>query len=140
MSEDVTGLRRILVMDDDARERRETSRILGEAGYAVDVAATKSEVTALLSQHVYDLVLADLMMPGLNGPTLYELLKHSCRTAPSLIFRIRRGYTPQYATFLMRLAAPVLMKPAPAAELCQAVARQFPPSPTAPQTASSLAS
>lgn len=140
MSADFTGRRRILVVDDDERERQDTSRILGEAGYAVDTAATKADVVTLLSQHGYDLVLADLKMPGLNGPAFYQLLKESYRTAPPVIFRIERGYTPEYASFLMRLAAPVLMKPAPAADLCLAVERQLPPSPAAPQAASSLAS
>lgn len=140
MSADFTGRRRILVMDDDERERQETSRILGDAGYEVDTAATKADVVALLGRHGYDLVLANLQMPELNGPAFYELLKESGRIAPPVIFRIERGYTPQYANFLMRLAAPVLMKPAPAADLCLAVERQLPPSPAAPQAASSLAS
>jgi len=140
MSEEVAGRRRILVMDNEERERQETARILGAAGYAVDIAATKADVMTLLTRHGYDLVLADLQMPDLNGPAFYQLLKASCRTAPRVIFRIKRGYTPQYANFLMRLAAPVLMKPASAADLCLAVERQLPPAPAAPQAASSLAS
>lgn len=140
MSVDFTGRGRILVVVDDERERQETSRILGEAGYAVDTAATKADVVALLGQHGYDLVLADLNMPELNGPAFYELLREFRQIAPPVIFRIERGYTPQYANFLMRLAAPVLMKPAPAADLCLAVERQLPPSPAPPQPASSLAS
>jgi DNA-binding NtrC family response regulator len=104
MSADFTGRRRILVVDDDERERQDASRILGGAGYAVDSAATKADVVTLLNQHGYDLVLADLKMPGLNGPAFYQLLKESCRTAPPVIFRIERGYTPEYANFLMRLA------------------------------------
>ncbi|MFI5326585.1 MAG: response regulator, partial [Candidatus Rokuibacteriota bacterium] len=120
-------------------ERQETARVLGDAGYAVDTAATKADVVTLLARHGYDLVLADLNMPELNGPAFYELLKESGRIAP-VIFRIQRGYTPQYANFLMRLAAPVLMKPAPAADLCVAVERQLPPSPAPPQAASSRAS
>jgi DNA-binding response OmpR family regulator len=140
MSTDFAGRRRILVVDDTERERQDASRILGEAGYAVDTAATKADVVTLLNQHGYDLVLADLKMPGLNGPAFYQLLKECCRTAPPVIFRIQRGYTPEYANFLMRLAAPVLMKPARAADLCLAVERQLPPSPTVPQTASSRAS
>jgi DNA-binding response OmpR family regulator len=132
--------RRILVMDYDERERQETSRVLGEAGYAVDTAATKADVEALLGRHGYHLVLADLNMPGLNGPAFYELLRGSGRTAPPVIFRIKRGYTPQYANFLMRLAAPVLMKPAPAADLRLAVERQLPPGPAAPHVARTLSS
>lgn len=81
MSADLMGRRRILVVDDDKRERQDTSRILGEAGYVVDTAATKADVVTLLSQHGYDLVLADLKMPGLNGSAFYQLLKESCRTA-----------------------------------------------------------
>lgn len=140
MSVEMAGRRRILVMDNDERERQDTSRVLGEAGYTVDTAATKADVVTLLARNGYDLVLADLNMPDLNGPAFYELLKESRRLPPPVIFRIQRGYTPQYANFLMRLAAPVLMKPAPAADLCLAVERQLPPSPAAPQAAPSLAS
>ena len=132
--------RRILVVDDDERERRDTSRVLGEAGYAVDTAASKADVVTLLSQHHYDLVLIDLKMRELNGPAFYQLLKEHCRaTTPPVIFRLERGYTPEYANFLMRLAAPVLMKPVPAAELCLAVERQLLASPP-PQAAPSLSS
>jgi len=132
--------RRILVVDDAERERRDTARILGEAGYAVDTAASRAEVVRLLGQHGYDLVLADLKMHELNGPALYQLLKECCRTVPAVIFRIERGYTPEYANFLMRQAAPVLMKPVAAADLCLAVERHLPPRPAAPRAASSLAS
>lgn len=46
---------------------------------------------------------------------------------PPVIFSIARGYTPEYASFLMRLAAPVLTKPVPGVDLCQAVERLLPP-------------
>jgi CheY-like chemotaxis protein len=136
MSADQMSRQRILVAGDGERERQETSRILGEAGYAVDTAASKADVVTLLTQHDYDLVLADLKMRELNGPAFYQLLKQCCRTAPPVIFRIERGYTPEYANFLMRSAAPVLMKPVPAVDLCQAVERHLPPRPAAPQAAS----
>jgi len=141
MSGEFVGRRRILVVGDDGRERQDTSRVLGEAGYAVDTAASKADVITLLGQHDYDLVLSDLKMRELNGPAFYQLLKECCRaTTPPVLFRIERGYTPEYANFLMRLAAPVLMKPVPAPDLCLAVERLLPPDPAAPETASSLAS
>lgn len=137
MSADPTGRRRILVVDDDERERAGAVQALGEAGYVVDSAATKAEVVTLLAKHDYDLVLADLKMPGINGPAFYQMLKEACRGAtPPVIFSLQRGYTPEYANFLMRLAAPVLMKPLPAADLRQAVERLLP----APRATSSLAS
>ena len=137
MSADPASRRRILVVDDDERERAGAAQALGEAGYVVDSAATKAEVVTLLAKHDYDLVLADLKMPGINGPAFYQMLKEACRsTTPPVIFSLRRGYTPEYANFLMRLAAPVLMKPLPAAELRQAVERLLP----TPRATSSLAS
>jgi DNA-binding response OmpR family regulator len=137
MSPDPAARRRILVVDDDERERAGAAQALGEAGHLVDSAATKAEVVTLLARHNYDLVLADLKMPGINGPAFYQMLKEACRgTTPPVIFSIQRGYTPEYANFLMRLAAPVLMKPLPAAELRQAVERLLP----TPRATSSLAS
>jgi DNA-binding response OmpR family regulator len=139
MSADIAGRHRILVVDDDERERAGAARILGEAGYVVDTAASKADVVTLLAQHNYDLVLSDLKMPELNGPAFYQLLKECCRgTTPPVIFSLQRGYTPEYANFLMRLAAPVLMKPVPAADLRLAVERLLPPKPS--PAASSLAS
>ena len=127
MSVDATGRRRILVVDGDERERDGAARALSEAGHAVDTAATQADVVSLLGAQSYDLVLSDLKMPSLNGPAFYQLLKDSCRgVMPPVIFSIARGYTPEYASFLMRLAAPVLTKPVPAADLCQAVERLLP--------------
>ena len=138
MSADASGRRRILVVDDDERERVGAARALGEAGHAVDTAASKADVVTLLAKHDYDLVLSDLKMPGLNGPAFYKVLKESYRgTAPAVIFSLRRGYTHEYANFLMRLAAPVLMKPVPAADLRLAVERLLL---AVPRAASSIAS
>jgi two-component system OmpR family response regulator len=136
-----TDPRRILVVDDSEQERRDTAQVLGEAGYTVDTAASKAEVVTLLGRHRYDLVLSDLTMHDLNGPAFYQLLRECCRVStPPVVFRIERGYTPAYANFLMRLAAPVLTKPVSAADLLAAVERQLPPHPAAPTAASSLAS
>ena len=133
--------RRILVVDDEERTRRETAQVLGEAGYVVDTAVNRAEVGTLLGRHRYDLVLSDLTMRELNGPAFYQLLRECCRAStPPVLFRIERGYTPAYANFLMRLAAPVLTKPVSAADLLAAVERQLPPHPAAPTAASSLAS
>jgi CheY-like chemotaxis protein len=137
MSAEGNGRRRILVVDGDPRERGQAVDALNQGGYQVDSAATKAEVISLLARHDYDLVLSDLKMPDLNGPAFYQMLKESTRGAiPRVIFSIHKGYTPEYANFLMRLAAPVLMKPVPAADLRQAVERALPD----PRTTSSLVS
>ena len=142
MSVDGAVRRRILVVDDDERERADAARALAGAGHVVDTAASKADVATLLAQHRYDLVVSDLKMPELNGPAFYQMLKDCCRgVTPPVIFSLERGYTPEYANFLMRLAAPVLMKPVPATDLCLAVERLLPsPGAVAPHPASSLAS
>jgi DNA-binding response OmpR family regulator len=128
MSTDATGRRRILVVDGDERERYGAAQALNEAGHVVDTAGSRADVESLLGTRAYDLVLSDLRMPSLNGPAFYQLLKDSCRgVMPPVIFSIARGYTSEYAAFLMRLAAPVLTKPVPAADLRQAVERLLPP-------------
>jgi DNA-binding response OmpR family regulator len=137
MSAEGNGRRRILVVDDDSRARAHAVDALSQSGYQVDTAASKAEVISLLAGRNYDLVLSDLKMPDLNGPAFYQVLKESCRGAtPRVIFWLRKGYTPENANFLMRLAAPVLTKPVPAAALRQAVERLLP----APRAASSVVS
>ena len=137
MSAEGNGRRRILVVDDDPRERASAVDALAQGGYQVDSAANKAEVVALLARHAYDVVLSDLKMPGINGPAFYQVLKESCRGAiPRVMFSLHKGYTPEYANFLMRLAAPVLMKPIPAADLRQAVERAL----SAPHATSPVAS
>src|SRR5436190_1709763 len=59
--------RRILVVDDEPRILGFVSRGLRREGFAVDVAADgKSGLEAALGQS-YDLVILDLLMPGLDG-------------------------------------------------------------------------
>lgn len=95
----------------------------------MDIPATRAKVVSLLEERAYDLVVSDLRMPALNGLVFYQLLKDSCcGVTPPATLSIARGYTPEYAAFLMRLAAPVLTEPVPAGDLCQAVDRLLPPS------------
>ena len=62
----VTGAR-VLVVDDDEWNRRLLSRMLSEAGYSVEMATSGEEALAVLRRHSTDLVLLDVVMPGLNG-------------------------------------------------------------------------
>jgi len=60
----------ILVVDDEAVQRRIVSEILEVAGYAVESAASPDEAIATLeSEGHFDVVLTDLRMPGAPDPT-----------------------------------------------------------------------
>ena len=58
---------RILVVDDELRNRRLLDALLVPEGYEVLTAASGEEALGIVSEHRADLVLLDVMMPGLDG-------------------------------------------------------------------------
>ena len=64
---------RILIVDDNAVNRDMLSRRLERQGYATAMAAGGEEALELLSRREFDLVLLDIMMPGMNG---FQVLAH----------------------------------------------------------------
>jgi two-component system, OmpR family, response regulator MprA len=63
----VSARRRILVVDDDARLAASLRRALAYEGYAVDVAADGPIALAAARDQPPDLVVLDVMLPGLDG-------------------------------------------------------------------------
>ena len=65
--------KRILVVDDDESLRWVTQAQLQQSGYQVDAAGNGKEALAAIHEDPPDLVITDLMMPGMSG---VELLKN----------------------------------------------------------------
>jgi adenylate cyclase len=65
----------ILVVDDDEQNRELLTRRLARDGHRVCVAKGGLEALALLQTEPVDLVLLDVMMPDLDGPTVLGRLK-----------------------------------------------------------------
>jgi two-component system response regulator MprA len=63
----VSARRRILVVDDDARLAASLRRALAYEGYAVDLAADGPIALAAARDQPPDLVVLDVMLPGLDG-------------------------------------------------------------------------
>jgi class 3 adenylate cyclase len=61
------GSVRLLVVDDNELNRDMLSRRLGSRGYVVDVAEDGERALGRLDQAGFDVVLLDVMMPGLSG-------------------------------------------------------------------------
>src|SRR5207247_11405379 len=65
----------ILIVDDEELNSEGLARRLQRYGYAVTVAKSGREAIELLGQRHFDLVLLDIMMPGMNGLEVLKLLR-----------------------------------------------------------------
>jgi CheY-like chemotaxis protein len=71
---------RILVVDDDADTRLLMKMMLARAGYSVVLAADGEKGWKLLTETPPDLLLSDIMMPGLDGFALLQRVRADPRT------------------------------------------------------------
>ena len=69
------GPSRILVVDDDERVGRHISELLQRAGYRVDLAADGQRALRLVEECRPDLVVLDVVMPGMGGLEVLRILK-----------------------------------------------------------------
>jgi PAS domain S-box-containing protein len=67
--------RRVLVVDDDPDSRQLVAMILTSAGAIVDTAASAAAGYACATAHGYDLVVADIAMPGEDGFSLVRRIR-----------------------------------------------------------------
>lgn len=66
---------RILLIEDSERLQRTISTGLRKEGYAVDVSGNGSEGLWRATGNVYDVIILDLMLPGLDGLSLLRQLR-----------------------------------------------------------------
>jgi CheY-like chemotaxis protein/MinD-like ATPase involved in chromosome partitioning or flagellar assembly len=66
---------RIAVIDDEAPNRSYLQMLLSSAGYDVQLASAGDEGVALVEKERPDLVILDLMMPGVDGFTVCERIR-----------------------------------------------------------------
>jgi DNA-binding response OmpR family regulator len=71
--------KRILVVDDDENILNLEKTILEQKGFDVTSAAGGAEALDLLAGATYDLVLLDVMMPGVDGFTVCRKIKEDPR-------------------------------------------------------------
>ena len=70
----------ILIVEDEEKTADYLRKGLQEAGYPVQVASTGHEGRQLIAQEHYELVVLDVMLPGVDGWELLRLLRRSSGT------------------------------------------------------------
>jgi len=80
---------RLLLVEDQAKVARFIQRGLAEQQYAVDVATTGEDALALLSVTPYDLVVLDVMLPGMSGIEACRQLRDQGYAVPVLMLTAR---------------------------------------------------
>ena len=88
------GLRRLLIVEDDAVQRDSMRALLGTAGVEITLAGTAAEALARLKETTFDCMVVDLHLPDLSG---YQLLEQMA-DADDLAFPPVIVYTGQTLT------------------------------------------
>ena len=115
---------RILVVDDEVGIREGCRRVLVPQGFEVDVAENGPVGLRKLRESRYDVLLLDIMMPGMSG---MEVLRQARQIDPDLICIIITGYaTVELAVQAVREGAhDFIAKPFSADLLLQVVNREL---------------
>ena len=82
---------RILVAEDYLPLRRAVVQALRESGWSVDEAVTGTEALACAREGGYDLIVLDLMLPGMDGLEVLRTLRRAGEKCHVLILTARDG-------------------------------------------------
>ena len=72
---DSTATARILIVDDEPHVRKVISRSLTKLGYECAMADSGEEALDVLSEREFDLLISDIMMPGMSGLDLLQVVR-----------------------------------------------------------------
>ncbi|MDF7823848.1 response regulator transcription factor [Pontiellaceae bacterium B12227] len=82
---------RILIIEDDRKISSFLSKGFREVGYAADVAEDGEEGQLLARQGVHDAIVADLMLPKLDGLGMIERMRAEGNETPVIILSAKRS-------------------------------------------------
>jgi len=77
----------VLVVDDNEMNRDMLSRRLAKSGYTVELAEDGASALQMLGNNHFDMVLLDIMMPGMDGTQVLQHMKQNpeLRTVPVIM-------------------------------------------------------
>lgn len=125
---------KILLVEDETNVASFINRGLGEEGHEVSLAFTGDEGLRMATEHEFDLLILDIMLPGLNGLELCRSVRRQNRQTP-ILFLTALGTTENLVNGLDSGADDYLVKPFKFAELLariRSLLRRSAPAPAAP--------
>ena len=75
---------RILLVDDDLRSLQNLGHFLRSQGYDVNESCDGSEAATMLENEAFDLVISDVIMPGVSGLHLLDRIRSLAPKIPVL--------------------------------------------------------
>ena len=82
---------RILIIEDDPKIASFLKKGFKEVGYAADIAENGEDGLAMTRQDVYDAIVADLMLPKLDGLGMIERMRAEGTDTPVIILSAKRS-------------------------------------------------
>ncbi len=76
---------KILVIDDDKSARLLLERVLSRAGHTVTLVDNGEQGLTLLSKDVYDLIITDKNLPGIDGLEVLRLARQQMPTLQAIV-------------------------------------------------------
>jgi len=75
----------IIIAEDDPLNQRIAIKMLKKLGYNADVASNGTEVLQALENQIYDIVLMDIQMPGMDGIEAIRIIRKCWSPGPKII-------------------------------------------------------
>jgi DNA-binding response OmpR family regulator len=82
---------RVLIVEDEVKVAAAVRRGLEAEGFAVDSASDGPEGLWLAGEHAYDIVVLDIMLPGMSGFKVCEQLRAAGNWTPILMLTAKHG-------------------------------------------------
>lgn len=112
----------VLVVDDEPEIAAMLGRLLNRLGHSVDVALDGHAALAHVEGRHYDVIISDIRMPGLDGPSLWRRIAvDQPRLARRMLFVTGDTLSRPAAAFLAESGAPCVEKPFRPAQIQAAI-------------------
>jgi signal transduction histidine kinase/DNA-binding response OmpR family regulator/CHASE3 domain sensor protein len=105
-------LRRVLVVEDDERQRESIRHLLGNADVHIDAVDTAKGALEQLKGNAYDCMIMDLNLPDLSGYELLEAMAEGDDSYPPVIVYTGRSLAPDEEQQLRRFSKSIIIKDA----------------------------